>query len=630
MLRTCLTCGFETADEIAICPADKSVLKKTSKDPLIGTTFQEKYEITELLGKGGMGAVYKARHVLLDSWVAVKILRPELTDDSVSMQRFQREGKAVKLLKKHPNIMAVNDLGISNDGCPYMIMDYLEGKTLSAVIKAEGQLHPARVVFLFTQACDALTYAHNKGVIHRDIKPSNLMVEKDESEIEIIKIVDFGIAKLMELNTDSPQLTTTGEVFGSPYYMSPEQCSGKPTDARSDIYSLGCVIYECLTGIPPIRGETAIETICKHISDAPLPFAEIRPDLSIPKSLEQAVFKSLEKDPDRRYQKMTDLETDLQGAYPDGAAKWTSSFIKKTNLNVIPNHSNNPTSTVSSTSTPDTVTTKLCAECARPHQDSLPFCPNCGAPAQNNGGRGAVDAKRKCQKCGTVDEFNSVYCTECREKLDVQQVPALTARKRIPRIAIAFLSIPILLTIGFYAAQQQPQKSSAPDKHTVVSSAHPTESALPPTPKEQNALLELESCTLNGTAQSNPTFVWNSQGLLQLKCAFKAKDTCHIYWLHKVNENDPELKGGELSSGKIHSFDFKNPHGVEEHLILAARNEIDWLKPGKFTVDGLRSVFKKLSSPGMTDKSENSFAVAHSTPSHQKVSIVHMIARAQP
>lgn len=308
--RVCLACGLETQEEIANCPNDGSLLA-AGADPLVGTIFLEKYQITKVLGRGGMSAVYKAKHLMMDRYVAIKFLRSELVHDNIMLQRFQLESKAVSLLK-HPNIITVHDFGVSTQGIPYLIMDFLEGKTVADLISEFEFLEPARCVNLFKQICNALTHTHNKGVIHRDIKPSNLIVSIGDDGQEIAQVVDFGIAKMLESEASSAsKLTASGEVFGSPAYMSPEQCNGSAIDARTDIYALGCVIYNCLTGRPPLLGRNAMETVLMHVRDMPKSFGEIRPDLSISPVLERVVFKALAKDPEERFASMSEFGAEL-------------------------------------------------------------------------------------------------------------------------------------------------------------------------------------------------------------------------------------------------------------------------------------------------------------------------------
>ncbi len=309
-IRVCLACGLETQDEISNCPNDGSLLA-AGADPLLGTTFMEKYQITDVLGRGGMSAVYKAKHLMMDRYVAIKFLRSELVHDNVMLQRFQLESKAVSLLK-HPNIITVHDFGLSPQGVPYLIMDFLEGKTVSDLVAEIEYMEPSRCVTLFTQICNALAHTHLKGVIHRDIKPSNLIISIGDDGQEVAQVVDFGIAKLLEREaSDASKLTASGEVFGSPAYMSPEQCNGSSIDSRTDIYALSCVIYNCLTGRPPLLGRNAMETVMMHVRDMPKTFGEIRPDLTISPVLERVVFKGLAKDPDERHASMTEFGSEL-------------------------------------------------------------------------------------------------------------------------------------------------------------------------------------------------------------------------------------------------------------------------------------------------------------------------------
>lgn len=308
--RVCLACGLETQEEISNCPNDGSLLA-AGADPLLGTTFLDKYQITDVLGRGGMSAVYKAKHLMMDRYVAIKFLRSELVHDNVMLQRFQLESKAVSLLK-HPNIITVHDFGLSPQGVPYLIMDFLEGKTVSDLVAEIEYMEPARCVALFTQICNALAHTHNKGVIHRDIKPSNLIISIGDDGQEVAQVVDFGIAKLLEREaSDASKLTASGEVFGSPAYMSPEQCNGSAIDSRTDIYALACVIYNCLTGRPPLLGRNAMETVLMHVRDMPRSFGEIRPDLTISPVLERVVFKGLAKDPNERHASMNEFGSEL-------------------------------------------------------------------------------------------------------------------------------------------------------------------------------------------------------------------------------------------------------------------------------------------------------------------------------
>ncbi len=302
-----MTCGQEFDWETTICPDDNTPLTALGEeDQLVGTTLADRYEIMEVIGGGGMGLVYKARHKLMNRIVAIKMLHKHMISSKDTLKRFQLEAQAASCLSL-PNILTVYDFGLTNEGQPYMVMDYLEGTSLADVLEEEHHLLPERAVNIFIQACAGLAHAHQKGVLHRDIKPSNIMLVNFGDQADFVKIVDFGIAKL--LNQGVGELTKTGEVYGSPSYMSPEQCRGKETDARSDIYSMGCVMYRTLSGRPLFSGDDIIELLFKQVSEPPAPFDA---DLNIPNDLETAIFKALAKDAGDRYQTMGEFKEALE------------------------------------------------------------------------------------------------------------------------------------------------------------------------------------------------------------------------------------------------------------------------------------------------------------------------------
>lgn len=283
-------------------------------EALVGTVFAEKYEILSVLGRGGMSLVYKARHKFMNRIVAVKVLLEQLVTDEAAVQRFRQESQAASTLS-HQNVVTVYDFGQTPNGQAYFVMDCLEGESLSDLIEKNGRVDVYRAMNIFEQICDGLDHAHKKGIIHRDLKPNNIVLLKGENGQESIKIVDFGIAKIV--NSDgSPQqrLTQTGEIFGSPFYMSPEQCQGFPLDQRSDLYSLGCLMYETLTGYPPQMGESFVATALKHINDPPPSFAAIAPGANIPKQIENVVLKCLEKNPKDRYASAEQVKQGLMDA----------------------------------------------------------------------------------------------------------------------------------------------------------------------------------------------------------------------------------------------------------------------------------------------------------------------------
>lgn len=232
-------------------------------ESLLGSVIADRYRLLEIIGQGGIGVVYKAQHTLIDRIVAFKMLRKETLQDERSMQRFQMEGKAMTSVS-HPNIVSVFDFGITANQSAFLVMEFLDGTDLDTLIQAAGYLEPDEVVSLFIQICDALSHLHERGLIHRDLKPANVIILNPGVDAQV-KLVDFGMAKFQEQSRYSQSLTRPGEVFGSPYYMSPEQCVGMQLDLRSDIYSMGCVMYEALTGRPPFLGENMVQLAQMHL-----------------------------------------------------------------------------------------------------------------------------------------------------------------------------------------------------------------------------------------------------------------------------------------------------------------------------------------------------------------------------
>lgn len=308
--KRCPKCQREYPVQSVICDVDSTLLMLVQEDPLLNAFLADKYRIIEEAGRGGMSVVYKGIQESIDRTVAIKILQSQLVSDPTSVKRFQQEAQAASLLK-HENIITMYDFGI-HDGRPFLVMDFLHGDSLADIIRRDNQVECERAIKIFIQATDALAHAHRHGVIHRDLKSSNIMLVAEEDRTDIVKVVDFGIAKLLpNSGRQSQNLTQTGEIFGSPIYMSPEQCMGHILDARSDIYSMGTMFYESLTGYPALMGKTIVETMEMQVRETPKPFSEIRPDLNLPKEMESLVLRALEKKPDNRYQSMEEFRDAL-------------------------------------------------------------------------------------------------------------------------------------------------------------------------------------------------------------------------------------------------------------------------------------------------------------------------------
>lgn len=315
--KRCVVCGKEVyGAERTVCEDDGGMLAPVGREPQPGDVFADRYEIISLIGDGGWGKVYKAQHRLMKRAVAIKVLLPHLVKSQSALKRFQQEARAASSLN-HPNVMTVFDFGMSDDGLPFLVMDYLEGVSLSATLQELQYLPVERALRIFVQVCEGLAHAHEKGVVHRDIKPNNLMLVNFIGQTDFVKIVDFGIAKIATPAEGEEDLTQTGEIFGSPMYMSPEQCRGKELDARSDIYSAGCVLYRCVTGKPAFAGRDAMECMFRQVHENPDCFRDVCPQFNLPMALEAIVQKALAKEPEERFQHMIEFRDALIELYRD-------------------------------------------------------------------------------------------------------------------------------------------------------------------------------------------------------------------------------------------------------------------------------------------------------------------------
>lgn len=274
-----------------------------SNDPIIGRTIGGKYKVTGKLGGGGMGAVYRAEQEIIQRVVAIKILHTHLcNDDSAEfMKRFQREATIASRID-HPNAITMYDFGIE-DGSPYIVMQYAEGRTLKSLLLDEGPLSLERVEPILHQICSALSVAHESGIIHRDLKPDNIMVSSPRPGVDRAQVLDFGIAKPLGVlgGESGANLTRTGTFMGTPKYMAPEQALEKDIDVRCDVYSLGVIIYEMITGEVPFDSQSPMEILLKHVHSAAVPAREFKPELDIPQEVSDVVTKALEKDPLKRF-----------------------------------------------------------------------------------------------------------------------------------------------------------------------------------------------------------------------------------------------------------------------------------------------------------------------------------------
>ena len=302
-MKYCSACKEKYDDSVSFCPVDGEVLEG---DPgsIVNTVLDGQYQMEALLGKGGMGAVYRARHILLGDRVAIKVLPPEVRTNAEWLRRFRREGQAARRFR-HPNSVTVYDLRTAADGTIYMVMEYVEGHTLDAELKKRGKFSAAEAFEVLTPVMSVLDTAHSMGVVHRDLKPENIMIGNPSGNGEpVVKLLDLGIAKMREIAGVDTQgntaLTMAGQVLGTPYYMSPEQWGEIPRDenpeidGRADIYSLGLVFYEMIAGRRCYSGTTLNELRREHVSTPARPLCELVP--SVPKGFSDAIQRATAKD----------------------------------------------------------------------------------------------------------------------------------------------------------------------------------------------------------------------------------------------------------------------------------------------------------------------------------------------
>ncbi|MCC6952492.1 MAG: protein kinase [Deltaproteobacteria bacterium] len=275
-------------------------------DRLIGKTLDGKYQILDRLGSGGMGVVYRAKHAMIDRIVAIKILHAQHSDQQDLLRRFQHEARVASKLN-HPNAVRIYDFGIF-DGQPYLVMEFAQGETLKDLITKSGPLPYSRILSISTQVCSALATAHKLGIVHRDLKPENILLVTTPTGEESAQLLDFGIAKVMNPQNDqNVALTRAGTFCGTPKYASPEQVLEKGVDHRADIYTLGIILYEALSGEVPFNAPSFMELLVKHVNEQPTPLRRFKPELGIPDQLDNCVMRCLKKDPAERFQSVEEL-----------------------------------------------------------------------------------------------------------------------------------------------------------------------------------------------------------------------------------------------------------------------------------------------------------------------------------
>ena len=276
-------------------------------DPLIGVVVDGRYRFDSVLGEGGMGIVYKATHTALGKPLAVKVLRPEVSKNEQIVARFKQEAQSASAIGNQ-HIIDVSDFGTMPDGSTYFVMEFLTGQSLTEALE-EQKFATERTLRVGKQLCSALGAAHDIGVVHRDLKPDNVQLVTRGGQHDFVKVLDFGIAKV---GGSTSKLTQAGQVFGTPHYMSPEQCAGTAVDHRTDIYAVGVILYEMATGQVPFDADNLMGILTKHLYENPVPPHELPPPVDVPSALEAVILKCLSKKPEARYQSMGELFSDLE------------------------------------------------------------------------------------------------------------------------------------------------------------------------------------------------------------------------------------------------------------------------------------------------------------------------------
>ncbi|MET0387512.1 MAG: protein kinase [Polyangiales bacterium] len=349
----CHQCGTPHEDADRFCPCCGAAAQNgnaSSKDPLVGRTIGGSYVMLELVGVGGMGRVYRAEQRMLGRTVAIKVIHPHLLSDEQSVARFYTEARAASRLN-HPNSVSIIDFGRTDDGILYLVMEYLQGRDLARVMREDGPLPVNRICEILSSVLDALSEAHALGVVHRDLKPENVIIERLKAGRDLVKVVDFGLAKLLSGQQGRPSITLPGLVCGTPDYMSPEQGRGEEVDARGDIYSVGVMLFELLTERLPFVADTPTNVVLMHIQNPVPDPRDFAPKRQIPEGLVQVLMRSLAKNLTHRFQRAEEMA---------GALRRVAAELSPSTFEIV------------------------CAACNCRSPMNKRFCAECGAPLQQN------------------------------------------------------------------------------------------------------------------------------------------------------------------------------------------------------------------------------------------------------
>jgi serine/threonine-protein kinase len=325
-LKICPQCGAGYELDQRFCPQDGTTLRlQNATGDLVGSIVADRYHVIRKLGEGGMGQVYLAEHVKMGRKSALKVMNPAMVKDADAISRFNREAANASHIN-HPNVADVYDFGETPDGIIYLAMEFVDGPPLTKLIEDEGPMSPGRAASIVRQAADALSVAHDMGIVHRDLKPDNIMIARDRDGSDVVKVVDFGIAKAAD--NAAQKVTKTGLVVGTPEYMSPEQLAGDKLDGRSDIYALALVAFNMLTGRLPFPAETVQESMIMRLTESPRKLAEMRPDVAWSGEVQACLDKALERDVRARYQTATDFGRSVSKALERMASPASGTMVR--------------------------------------------------------------------------------------------------------------------------------------------------------------------------------------------------------------------------------------------------------------------------------------------------------------
>ena len=335
-MKACPACGKRFLGNEEFCPNDGQTLIELDEgeveDPLVGTTVDGRYSIEKKLGEGGMGVVYLATHAIIGKKCALKVLRGELSNESEVGARFVQEAQSAAAIG-NDHIIEISDFGQLPDGSAYFVMEFLDGAALHDVLEETPKLEPARALDIMIQSCEALAAAHNSNIVHRDLKPDNIYLITKGGREDFVKVLDFGIAKVA---SQSSRLTKTGMIFGTPQYMSPEQAAGSGVDARTDIYSLGIIMYEMLCGHVPFEADTFMGVLTKHLYEEPIPPRRLVPPVELSQNMEAVLIKAISKKPEKRYQSMQEFQQDLEALAEGRTPEIVFDQMRETSATTVP------------------------------------------------------------------------------------------------------------------------------------------------------------------------------------------------------------------------------------------------------------------------------------------------------